>query len=216
MAKDSRQAKDELDEILNDMKVEGRVNDAQAFNALKDKNISSIVKLDYVEVKRLAEKKATQHVDSIVKFYLYDDGDIKDDFLKHKTNRDKFRLAKQIVQLEIAEHAIAKLNEEIDNGNLNPRLWEVMGSMMKSFDSMNITYAKMEILIENNYKGVQEDIEYKKQLAGNVTVVQPKQLSEQTPQSLTSTGHKALLQQIRQNIAEKDSKKNVIDDFEID
>ena len=112
---EQKQLKNELDEILNDMKVEGRTDDIKAFSALKDENICQVVALNYGEIKRAAEKQAQDHVDAIVSFYLADK-ETDSHFLLHKMSRDKFRLAKQIVQLEIAEHAIAKLNEEIDNG----------------------------------------------------------------------------------------------------
>jgi len=186
--------KNELDEILNDMKAEGRIDDVKAFTALKDESVSKVISLDYYKIKKNAEKQANDHIDAIVAFYLPPDA-IKDPFLVHKMNRDKFRLSKQIVQLEIAEHSIAKLNEEIDNGNYNPRLWEVMGTLMKSFDSMNITYAKMEILIENNYKTIQEELEYKKLTDENTVTI-----FEDKPKQLKPIGHKGLLQQIKSNL----------------
>lgn len=191
---DQKNIKNELDEILNEMKSEGRTEDIKAFSALKENNVYKVVSLDYNTIKKNAEIQAAEHVDAIVKFYL-NGKSAEDKFLVHKMNRDKFRLAKQIVQLEIAEHSIAKLNEEIDNGNYNPRLWEVMGSLMKSFDGMNITYAKMEILIENNYKTIQEEIEYK-----NTLSLQTGTISNFLSDGVNtgkSIGHKNLLQSIK-------------------
>lgn len=189
----AKEKKTDLDEILFSLKEEGFTEDVSNYAALADKDIARIVSFDYMQIKKDAEKKSKKHVESIVRFYINEDA-FDDEFLKIKMTSDMFRLAKQIVFLEVAEHSIAKLTQEIDQGTHNSRLWEVMASMMKSFDSMNITYAKLEILIENNYKTICEEIDYKKSMSGSAV----KGLENQNV-----GGHKAMLSILKKSNEEK-------------
>ena len=204
---EQKKIKDDLDLILDDMEDEGRTADVKAFSALKENRVAKICALNYSQIKKNAEIKANSQVNSIVRFYL-NSYDTEDAFLRNKMQSDKFRLAKQQVQLDIVEHSLAKLNEEIDTGNYNPRLWEVMATLMKSFDSMNITYAKLEILIENNYKVVQEELDYKKQL---------KIANSSSPEivKLSPGGRKALLKNISQSLKNDEANKFLNPEYEI-
>lgn len=61
--------------------------------------------------------------------------------------------------MKTAEHAIKKLLEDIDGGNIQPRAFEVLASLQKSKMEIVKHIAQFMIIIENNYKNLKFDYE---------------------------------------------------------
>jgi hypothetical protein len=118
--------------------------------------------MDYEKVKTYADTKADNIVDSISEFYL-SMGIIEEiPYVKQKSVVDKITVSNLLFQMKTAEHAIIKLLEEIDNGNLHPRTFEVLASLQRSKMEIVKHLAQFMVIMENNYKSLKEDYRIKK------------------------------------------------------
>ena len=159
-------SKEELESLLNEMDSEDRISDLKTviLDAESDVFTQKVSRfMDFDKIKEDANAEAEETVDSIVEFYIQDS--IYDDrrgsrFLKSKTSRDKMTLSNIIFQMKTAEHAINRLLEEIDAGNLHPRQFEVLAALQKSKMDIIKHLAFVQIQMENNYKTIRQEQEH--------------------------------------------------------
>jgi len=159
-------SKEELESLLNEMDSEDRISDLKTviLDAEGDVFTQKVSRfMDFDKIKEDANSEAEETVDSIVEFYIQDS--IYDDrrgsrFLKSKTSRDKMTLSNIIFQMKTAEHAIKRLLEEIDAGNLHPRQFEVLAALQKSKMDIIKHLAFVQIQMENNYKTIRQEQEH--------------------------------------------------------
>lgn len=159
-------SKEELESLLNEMDSEERISDLKTviLDAEGDVFTQKASRfMDFDKIKEDADVEANETVDSIVDFYIQDS--IYDErrgarFLKSKTSRDKMTLSNIIFQMKTAEHAIKRLLEEIDAGNLHPRQFEVLAALQKSKMDIIKHLAFVQIQMENNYKTIRQEQEH--------------------------------------------------------
>ena len=118
--------------------------------------------MDYERVKTYADDRAENIVTSISEFYLSTDIINEIPYVKQKSVVDKITVSNLLFQMKTAEHAIIKLLEEIDNGNLSPRVFEVLASLQRSKMEIVKHLAQFMVIMENNYKSLKEDYRVKK------------------------------------------------------
>jgi hypothetical protein len=118
--------------------------------------------MDYDGVKIEADTKADDIVDSIAEFYLDKQIIQEIPYIQQKEVVDKITVSNLLFQMKTAEHAITKLLEEIDNGNLHPRTFEVLASLQRSKMEIVKHLAQFMVIMENNYKSLKEDYRVKK------------------------------------------------------
>src|ERR1035438_5563380 len=78
------------------------------------------------EMKGRAEIKAKKTIMSLMKFYLSADIIEEDEYVKAKQHIDEMTLSSLLFQLEAGEKALVTLLETIDDGELGPRMFEVL------------------------------------------------------------------------------------------
>lgn len=116
--------------------------------------------MDFEKIKEEADQRAGEIVDSIIEFYLdarMYEGPEAHRFLKNKMEMDKMTVSNLIFQMKTAEHAITKLLEEIDSGNMHPRQFEVLASLQKSKMDIVKHLSFVSIQLENNYKIIRQE-----------------------------------------------------------
>lgn len=151
--------RDELERLVNsDIKdMTSLVNEAKGILPSRVTNF-----MDYDGVKVDSDTKANDIIDSIAEFYL-DKYIIQEiPYIQQKNVVDKITVSNLLFQMKTAEHAITKLLEEIDNGNLHPRTFEVLASLQRSKMEIVKHLAQFMVIMENNYKSLKEDYRIKK------------------------------------------------------
>ena len=119
--------------------------------------LKAIAPLDYDAVKLLADKKASDIVESVILLYLPEEFVIKQDYVYQKMEVDKLTVSSLLFQMKTAEHAIKKLLEDIDGGNMLSRAFEVLGSLQKSKMEIVKHLATFIVAMEVNYKNLAID-----------------------------------------------------------
>ena len=92
-------------------------------------------------------------------------------------------LASMMLQLKTAQHAITKLLEEIDLGNANPRMFEVLAQLQSQIMQMPKDYQNYVEKMEQNYRTMKRELESKTS-SGSIQL----ESSSQNPNSFISTG----------------------------
>lgn len=125
-------------------------------------SMSSIKPLNYDQVKVDTDEKADEIVESVVLLYLPPEFIYEHEYVKQKMSVDKLTVSNLIFQMKTAEHAIKKLLEEIDTGNIHARSFEVLASLQKSKMDIVKHLAQFMVVLENNYKNLKFDYENSK------------------------------------------------------
>lgn len=157
--KEEIRLRDELEKMLQDGidDLQLNIDSAREILPAREGNF-----MDYEKVKTYADTKADNIVDSISEFYLSTDIIQEIPYVKQKSVVDKITVSNLLFQMKTAEHAIIKLLEEIDNGNLHPRTFEVLASLQRSKMEIVKHLAQFMVIMENNYKSLKEDYRIKK------------------------------------------------------
>jgi len=115
-------------------------------------------------VKSEVEMEARAILDSLSKFYNDMESLPEDNYLKHKQKIDALSISTMAFQIRTAQHAIAKLIEEIDSGRIEPRLFEVLAQLQNQIMQMPKNFSNYMTQMEKNYKQLKtESEEMKKQ-----------------------------------------------------
>jgi len=156
--------KESLDSILNDEDLDFDAVKAEELPRLKTTDL-----MDFSTAQQTTGSDAKSLLDSIVKFYLDENFIDKVDYVEYKKKIDSMNLASMMLQLKTAQHAITKLLEEIDLGNANPRMFEVLAQLQSQIMQMPKDYQNYVDKMEEGYKKIQHQIE-KKSDVGSFTL----------------------------------------------
>lgn len=150
------QIKASLDAILNDEDLGIESVTTDELPRLKTTEI-----MDFKTATQTTGADARSLMDSIVKFYLDENFIEQTDYVEYKKKIDSMNLASMMLQLQTAQHAITKLLEEIDLGNGNPRMFEVLAQLQSQIMQMPKDYQNYVDKMEEGYKKIQIQIEQK-------------------------------------------------------
>ena len=115
-------------------------------------------------VKNEVETEARAILESLSKFYNDMESLPEDSYIKHKQKIDALSISTMAFQIRTAQHAIAKLVEEIDSGRMQPRLFEVLAQLQNQILQMPKNFSNYMTQMEKNYKQLKtESDEIKKQ-----------------------------------------------------
>lgn len=93
---------------------------------------STIAKRDMVTLEQ-SRKKAKDVMESLLKVYLSDNFISKNEYVKAKVNLDAMTLGNIMNQMEVSQRAIEILMDNIELGDVNPKLFEVLGKLQGTF-----------------------------------------------------------------------------------
>jgi hypothetical protein len=108
-------------------------------------------------VKNEVETEARAIMESLSKFYNDMEALPEDSYMKHKQKIDALSISTMAFQIRTAQHAIAKLVEEIDSGRLEPRLFEVLAQLQNQIMQMPKNFSNYMTQMEKNYKQLKSE-----------------------------------------------------------
>jgi hypothetical protein len=163
-------------------------------------------------VKSEVEMEARAILESLSKFYNDVENISEDSYIKHKQKIDAMSISTMAFQIRTAQHAIAKLIEEIDSGRVEPRLFEVLAQLQNQVMQMPKNFSSYMTQMEKNYKQLKsESEEIKKggdiQFDENGNIIQ----SKENEDLLKARGTRSLMENL-QNVMKNG---NMVKDAEI-
>lgn len=163
-------------------------------------------------VKSEVEMEARAILESLSKFYNDVENISEDSYMKHKEKIDAMNISTMAFQIRTAQHAIAKIIEEIDSGRVEPRLFEVLAQLQNQIMQMPKNFSSYMTQMEKNYKQLKAESEDIKkggdiQFDENGNIIQ----SKENEDLLKARGTRSLMENL-QNVMKNG---NMIKDAEI-
>jgi hypothetical protein len=149
--KRSDEIRSSLDDILNDDSVNASIDSTPL------PPIRTQPAFDYVKKKDAASEKAKKTINSLLKFYLSEEIIDSDEYVKAKMRIEEMTLSSLLFQMETAERAITTLLQQIDDGDVSPRMFEVLGTLQKSMLDIIKSQTMYMIATEEGVKKIARD-----------------------------------------------------------
>jgi|GEM_PF-691972 len=149
--KRSDEIRSSLDDILNDDSVNASIDSTPL------PPIRTQPAFDYVKKKDAASEKAKKTINSLLKFYLSEEIIDNDEYVKAKMRIEEMTLGSLLFQMETAERAITTLLQQIDDGDVSPRMFEVLGTLQKSMLDIIKSQTMYMIATEEGVKKLARD-----------------------------------------------------------
>lgn len=153
--------KSTLDQILMDEGLDDMGISPSELPRMKTTDI-----MDFASVKSDVGNDARLLMTSIVDFYLKENLIEKSDYVNYKQKIDAMNISSMMLQLKTAQHAITKLLEEIDLGNANPRMFEVLAQLQSQIMQMPKDYQQYMNKMEESYIRLRSEGEQKAYAGG--------------------------------------------------
>lgn len=156
------QIRKELDDLIGDTGMLDVESDP-ADLPIRQPRTDLAPRISYEELKSDATKKAQKTITALMKFYL--DADIieRDEYIAAKKKMDEMTMSSLIYQLNAGERALTTLLQTIDDGELAPRMFEVLATLQKSMLDIIKSQTMYLMASEESTKRIARDIEiYKK------------------------------------------------------
>ena len=157
---------------------------------------------------QLAKTKATRVLDNLLKLYLSEEIIEQEEYVQAKSELDKSALSMLIRQMENSETAINALMNAIGEGDVTPRMFEVLSDMQRTMLEIIKSQTMYMMAVEENAKKMARDIDIYK----NYTTEKPDSVSN----GVRSRGTKDIMRAL-QNIDDEidvDGKEEIDDENE--
>ena len=118
----------------------------------KYKNDSNVEKIDFKQMDTKFRIQAKGIIDSMYDFYLGFGIIDKTEYLKNKSELDSMNISNMFLQLNTTKMVVEKLLDEINSGNLNPRLIESYCNLNSQLSEMIRSQANYVLFLEESYK----------------------------------------------------------------
>ena len=182
--------RDSLGDLLNDLpdEVEGLGE-----NQLDLKPVSS----DSGQGAQLvrAKNKAEKVMNSLLTFYLSEEIITEHEYIRAKAQLDESALSMLIRQMQNSEIAITLLMETIHEGDVSPRMFEVLSDLQRTLLDIIKSQTMYMVAIEENAKKISRDVD----------VYHNTESSSSNKQSgIKSRGTKDLMRALQDTIKEED------------
>ena len=128
--------------------------------------LKTSVTMDFEGEKSSSSSEAKSLLDSLVKFYFENDAIEENAYLEYRKKIDSMNVSSMMFQLKSGQHAITKLLEEIDMGNMHPRLFEVLAQLQGQIMQMSKDHQGYLDKMENSYKRMKETVDDKNYRGG--------------------------------------------------
>lgn len=101
-----------------------------------------------------AKEKAEKVMTTLLKLYLSDGFITKSEYVQAKVNLDSMTLGKIMNQMEVSERAISLLMENIEMGDINPKLFDAVGNLQRTFIDLVKTQTNYVASVEEEYRKI--------------------------------------------------------------
>lgn len=165
--------------------------------------------VSFAELKESSTKKAKKTITALMKFYLDEDIIERDEYIQAKKKMDEMTMSSLVYQLQAGERALTTLLDAIEDGEVAPRMFEVLATLQKSMLDIIKSQTMYLMATEESAKRIARDIEiYRKR--DNIREIE---VSGGDPGSgNVQRGTKDLMRMIREGI---DAAETDVEDVEI-
>lgn len=195
-----KENKDILRDSIADLLMDNDINlndDINESTLTFNKTPSTVSQYDMMTLEQ-SRSKAKKVMESLLKVYLSENFISKSEYVQAKVNLDSMTLGNIINQMEISQRAIQILMDNIEIGDVNPKLFETLGKLQGTFIDL--------VRAQTNYI-VNVSDEYEKLALDKDTVME--EVSPSTAKEISSgfksNSQKDLMRLIRK-ASEKDDK----------
>jgi hypothetical protein len=165
--------------------------------------------MSFSQLKESSTKKAKKTISALMKFYLDEDIIERDEYIQAKKKMDEMTMSSLVYQLQAGERALTTLLEAIEDGDVAPRMFEVLATLQKSMLDIIKSQTMYLMATEESAKRIARDIEiYRKR--DDVREIEIS--GGDSSSGNTQRGTKDLMRMIRAGI---DDTENDIEDIEI-
>lgn len=159
---------------------------------------------DYSNIIKIAEEESQDIVSANATFYLNENIIKTTEYVQQKMRADIATMSDLLRQSKIAEFAIIRMIEQIEEGDAHPRQFEVLSGFQRSKLELTKSIANYVVVMENNYKAIKEDYRTKNQedtIETDAEVVND-------DGDMTTRGTRGLMQTIRAELDRKQIEEN--------
>lgn len=184
--------RDSISELLMD-------NDIDLSNDISDNTLTfqKTQTINYYDGGALtkAKIKAEKVMNTLLKLYMSDGFISKSEYIQAKVNLDSMTLGKIMNQMEVSEAAIQVLMDNIQMGDVNPKLFDALGNLQRTFIDLVKTQTAYIENAEMEYKKIAQE----KEITSD-DVIDRDSKNEISTGGLKSSNQRELMQLIRNTV----------------
>ena len=152
MEEKSNPYRDSISDLLAENDID--INEDVDANTLTFKRAPSPVKESESKALVKAKEKTDNVMTSLLRLYLSDGFISKSEYVQAKVNLDSMTLGKIMNQMEVSERAISLLMENIEMGDINPKLFDALGNLQRTFIDLVKTQTNYVATAEEDYRKI--------------------------------------------------------------
>lgn len=130
--------------------------------------IKPIRMLDSDGIKQESDENAKGYLKTLVDFYFDANLIEKNAYLEYRKRIDALNLSTIAFQIRATQHAIIKILDEIDAGNVNTRLFETLVQLQNQIMQMPKSYSTYLTEMEKSYKSIRTEALAKENNSANI------------------------------------------------
>ena len=142
-----------------------------------------------------AKAKAERVMSTLLKLYMSDGFISKSEYIQAKVNLDSMTLGKIMNQMEVSEAAIQVLMDNIQMGDINPKLFDALGNLQRTFIDLVKTQTAYIENAELEYKKIAQE----KEISAD-DIIEKDSKNEISSNGLRSSNQRELMQMIRNTV----------------
>lgn len=142
-----------------------------------------------------AKAKAEKVMGTLLKLYMSDGFISKSEYIQAKVNLDSMTLGKIMNQMEVSEAAIQVLMDNIQMGDVNPKLFDALGNLQRTFIDLVKTQTAYIENAELEYKKIAQE----KEVSAD-DVIERDHKNDISTGGLKSSNQRELMQLIRNTV----------------
>lgn len=142
-----------------------------------------------------AKCKAEKVMNTLLKLYMSDGFISKSEYIQAKVNLDAMTLGKIMNQMEVSEAAIQVLMDNIQMGDINPKLFDALGNLQRTFIDLVKTQTAYIENAEMEYRKIAQE----KEISPD-DIIERESKNEVSSCGLKSSNQRELMQMIRQTV----------------
>ena len=196
MEENKKIIRDSISDLLNDTGID-LTNDIDKDTLTFNKVPSTISSYDMMTLEQ-SRSKVKKVMESLLKVYLSDNFISRSEYAQAKVNLDAMTLGNIINQMEISQKAIQILMDNIEIGDVNPKLFDALGKLQGTFIDLVRAQTNYIMNASNEYEKIALD----KDTVVDVSPSTAKEISS----GYKSNNQKDLMRLIRK-ASEKDDKQ---------
>ena len=142
-----------------------------------------------------AKGKAEKVMTTLLKLYMSDGFISKSEYIQAKVNLDSMTLGKIMNQMEVSEAAIQVLMDNIQMGDVNPKLFDALGNLQRTFIDLVKTQTAYIENAEIEYRKIAQE----KEISSD-DIIERENKNEISTGGLKSSNQRELMQLIRNTV----------------